>query len=89
MRRVMVTLAAFFGCWLAIVAQHLSEQDAMERALHYMRGNQSSATVRRMASHVKGRGLKLTPVKIDLKGIYAFNCEGGRFVSSERHLTIV
>ena len=80
MRRVMVTLAAFLGCWLAIVAQHLSEQDAMERALHYMRVDKSSATIRRMASPVKGRGLKLTPVKIDAEGIYAFNCEGGGFV---------
>ena len=80
MRRILVTLAAFLGCWLAIVAQHMSEQDAMERALHYMRSDQSSAMVRRMASPAKGGGLKLTPVKIDANGIYAFNCEGGGFV---------
>ena len=57
-------------------AQQISEEQARERALRYLTNNSSS----------KARGLegiadrKITTVKVDAKGIYAFNMEGGGYV---------
>ena len=57
-------------------AQQISEEQALERALQYLTNNSSS----------KARGLDgiadrtTTTAKVDAKGIYVFNVEGGGYV---------
>ncbi|MCR5472610.1 MAG: C10 family peptidase [Prevotella sp.] len=80
MKKILLTLAAVFCCWVTIFAQQLTEQEAMERALQYINSNKSSANARRMASPALKGKKKFTPAKTEARKIYAFNMEGGGYV---------
>ena len=55
-------------------AQHISEQQAHDRALQFLNG-QSATPVRRAPANCE-----LNAVPVEASSIYAFNCEGGGFV---------
>ena len=67
---IIVLMLLVIGAW----AQQISEEQARERALQYLHNN----------SAVKARGMaadkKVTTAKVEAKGIYAFNLEGGGYV---------
>ena len=62
-----------------VYAQHISEQEAMERALRYM-GSGTSSITSRMAAPARDGSKELVPVQVGAKGIYAFNMEGGGYI---------
>lgn len=59
-------------------AQHLKEQEAMQRALQYMNGGK--ATNDRMLAPARKGSNKLESVPVEADGIYAFNLENGGFI---------
>lgn len=62
-----------------VYAQHITEQQAMERALQYLSEKTASTTRRVGAAAVDGeKALESAPVETG--GIYAFNIEGGGFI---------
>ena len=79
MKRLLILTTLVFSA-IGINAQHISEQEAMERALRYM-GSGTSAIASRMAASGRDGGsteLELAPVKAE--SIYAFNLEGGGYI---------
>ena len=64
-------------CWTTIgmTAQHLTGQEAMERAIQYL--SRSDAGPRTGSHYAPGRNLRLEAVKIEAHEIYAFNIDGG------------
>lgn len=80
MRKILLTLAAVLCCNMMAWAQRISEQEAMERALQYMNGGESSATAHRMAAPVRSGRLKLKGTPVEASSIYVFNREGGGYV---------
>ena len=75
MKRILWMLAAALCC-MTIWAQPISEQQAKERALQYLRSDKSSATARRLAPAKN----KLKPAPVEATSIYAFNVEGGGYI---------
>lgn len=79
MKRFLILLALGIAT-VGAYAQRITEQEAMKRALQYMKGSKSSAVAKRMTAPAKGGGAKLTPVSVETNCVYAFNCEGGGFI---------
>ena len=80
MKKILMTLAAVFCCWITLCAQQLTEQQAMERALQYMNSGKASPAVRRMAAPANGGRIKLKAIPVEAEKIYVFNIEGGGYV---------
>ena len=80
MKKILLTLFAVIFCWVTLMAQQLTEQEAMDRALQYINSNKSSANARRMAAPALKGKKKFTPAKTNARKIYAFNMEGGGYV---------
>ncbi|SDO31533.1 Spi protease inhibitor [Prevotella communis] len=80
MKKTIMMLAVVFCCWATLMAQQLTELEARERALQYMKNGKSSTTARRMAASGKKSGIKLMSAPVEAKKIYAFNMEGGGYV---------
>ena len=78
-QRSFMTLVVVLCSWMTLLAQQLTEQEAMERALQYMNG-QASAKARRMAASSNGGVMKLKATPVEADRIYAFNMEGGGYV---------
>ena len=73
MKRTSLLLIVVLAVFVGIHAQHLSEQQAMQRALTFMKkGRQAKAPA------LQGRHLK--SVDCDFSHLYAFNVEGGGYV---------
>ena len=77
MKRTNLILVVFALVTLSANAQHISEQEAMERALQYMNSGKTST---RMAAPVRGGGAELNPAPVGAESIYAFNLKGGGYI---------
>ncbi len=80
MKKILMTLAAVLCCWVTLLAQQLTEQQAMERALQYMNSGKTSVNARRMAAPANGGSMKLEAAPVEADRIYAFNIEGGGYI---------
>ena len=80
MKKILMTLAAVLCCNLSLLAQHISEKEAMERALQYMNSGKASVTARRMAAPANRGSMRLQAAPVEATKIYAFNMEGGGYV---------
>ena len=81
MKRLIPITFGVLCCSMSIWAQHISEQEAMERVLQYKNGRQSLAKAsRRIEASPNGRGMRLTAMPVEPEKVYAFNMEGGGFV---------
>ena len=81
MKRLIPITFGVLCCSMSIWAQHISEQEAMERVLQYMNGRQSLAKAsRRIEASPNGRDMRLTAMPVEPEKVYAFNMEGGGFV---------
>lgn len=67
---LLLTAAGAYG-------QHISEQQAMERALKYLDENGCSALSVRMAAPVRDADAKPVTVPVGAEQVYAFNLDGG------------
>lgn len=67
--------SAMMFCGLTLCAQHISEQQALDRVVQFL-NSPSSTNARRVQA--KNRELKSVPVEAE--SVYAFNVEGGGFV---------
>lgn len=77
MKRTNLILIAFALVTLGANAQHISEQEAMERALQYMNSGKTST---RMAAPVRGGSAELKTAPVGAESIYAFNLKGGGYI---------
>lgn len=77
MKRTNLILIVFALVTLSANAQHISEQEAMERALQYMSSGNTSI---RMAAPVRGGGAELNPAPVGAESIYAFNLKGSGYI---------
>ena len=77
MKKILLTLAAVICCHLALCAQVINEQEAMQRALEFL-NNRTPAAVSGHRAPVKTAQLK--KAELNVSNIYAFNCEDGGFV---------
>ena len=77
MKRTNLILIAFALAALGANAQHISEQEAMERALQYMNSGKTST---HMAAPVRGGSSELNPTPVGAESIYAFNLKDGGFI---------
>lgn len=69
---VLTTLAAY--------AQHITEQEAMERALQFIRNGKTSVATGGMAAPKRNGNIKLESALVEASSLYAFNLEGGGFI---------
>ena len=83
---IILSFAAFVCCHHSLWAQHISEQQAQDRALQFLNGRSANHIHRAPAKH------ELKAVPVEASSIYAFNCEGGGFVivsGDERTLPVL
>ena len=62
-----------------VCAQHISEQEALDRALEYISSN-SKTWASRSSAPIRGGSVKLESATVDAKSIYAFNLKDGGFI---------
>ena len=62
-----------------VYAQHITEQQAMERALQYLTDKQADKGHRAFAP-ARGDRHELVSAPVQTDGIYAFNIDGGGFI---------
>ncbi len=75
MKKGVFVFSAMMFCGLTLCAQHISEQQALGRAVQFLNGSSATSARRVLA---KNRELKSVPVETG--SVYAFNVEGGGFV---------
>lgn len=75
MKKNLFAFSAMMFCGLTLCAQHISEQQALDRVVQFL-NSPSSTNARRVQA--KNRELKSVPVEAE--SVYAFNVEGGGFV---------
>ena len=76
---------------IATFAQHISSQEAMERATKFLNDKILSSNGERKSAPVRS-GVKLKETDIDIQSIYAFNVDGGGYViasADERALPVL
>lgn len=71
-----------FLCPSAIMAQHITEQQAKDRALIYINSQNIYINGQNtsMAAPIRGDGMRLESANVEADKVYAFNIEGGGFV---------
>ena len=79
MKRIFVLIALVLTTFGAY-AQHITEQQAMQRALQFMNSGKASAAAGRMAAPCRNGSVKLESAPVEASSIYAFNLEGGGFI---------
>ena len=77
MKRILTFILLVFSI-TGVYAKHLTEQEAMERALQYM--NSGKAVNGRMLAPARKGSIKLSSVPVEADRIYAFNMENGGFI---------
>lgn len=76
---------------MAALAQHITSQEAMERATKFLKDKNLSSHSESMAAPVR-RDVKLKETEVDVQSIYAFNVDGGGYViasADERILPVL
>ncbi|MBR4810470.1 MAG: C10 family peptidase [Bacteroidaceae bacterium] len=79
MKRIFVLIALVLTTFGAY-AQHITEQQAIQRALQFMNSGKASAAAGRMAAPCRNGSVKLESAPVEASSIYAFNLEGGGFI---------
>ena len=80
MKRITILLIMLILTTVGTYAQHITEQQAMERALQYMNSSKASTVAGRMAAPCRNGSVKLESTPVEAGSIYAFNLEGGGFI---------
>ena len=80
MKRLFAFIAALVLTSSGVYAQHITEQQARERALQYIKSGKASAAAKRMAAPSRNGDIKLQSAPVEASSIYAFNLENGGFI---------
>jgi hypothetical protein len=80
MKRIITTLAAIVSSTITLLAQTISQQEAMERALRYLDNSRPTAAARSMTAALSNGSTRFTPAPVEATSVYAFNREGGGFI---------
>ena len=78
MKKILLVVVLVFSI-AGAYAQHLTEQQAMERALQYLNDKSTSSTTHK-AAPARNRKTTLESAQVEASGIYAFNIEDGGFI---------